>query len=253
MKQIQSKFFALIAAILIATVMLAGCASASPEVSTQVPPPPTEVPPAPPTKVPTQPPPTQTMSHEHTPTATESASKIDPVAFHQIMRDLWVDHTFWTRNYIVSAVAELPDAELTAGRLLQNQVNIGNAVAGFYGEEAGVALTELLHGHILTAAELIAAAKSGNQDAVTAASEAWYTNADQISAFLSGANPAWPEDAVKDMMYMHLDQTLSEATAQLTGDYATSIAEYDHIVTHIQTMADVLSTGIITQFSDKFK
>lgn len=50
------------------------------------------------------------------------------------------------------------------------------------------------------------------------------------------------------MMRGHLDQTLREATPQLTGDYAASVAEYDHIVTHILQMADTLSNGIILSF-----
>jgi hypothetical protein len=168
------------------------------------------------------------------------------------MRDLWVDHVAWTRLFIVSAVADLPDTEATVGRLLQNQADIGDAVAGFYGEEAGAALTALLRDHILIAADLVTAAKTGDQDAVAEANTAWYANADDISAFLAGANPAWPEDTLREMMYGHLDQTLAEATAQLTGDYAASVAEYDHIVTHILEMADTLSAGIITQFPDQF-
>ena len=83
-----------------------------------------------------------------------SASAQDPVAVHQAMRKLWEDHVTWTRLYIVSAVAGLPDTEATAGRLLQNQTDIGNAIKPFYGEEAGAKLTELLRGHILTAADL---------------------------------------------------------------------------------------------------
>ncbi len=54
------------------------------------------------------------------------------------------------------------------------------------------------------------------------------------------------------MMNGHLDQTLNEATAQLSGDYAASVAEYDHIVTHIMEMADTLSAGIIIQFPEQF-
>lgn len=38
-----------------------------------------------------------------------------------------------------------------------------------------------------------------------------------------------------------------------TGDYAGIIAEYNHIVTHIQAMADALSVGIIAQFPDPFE
>ena len=168
------------------------------------------------------------------------------------MRDLWTDHVAWTRLFIVSAVAGLPDTEATADRLLRNQADIGAAVAGFYGDEAGEALTAVLRDHILIAGDLVAAAKAGDQAAVEESSAAWYANADEISAFLAGANPAWPEATLQEMMKGHLDQTLAEATAQLTGDYAQSVAEYDHIVTHILEMADTLSAGIISQFPDRF-
>ena len=74
-------------------------------------------------------------SSEHT--TAPATDRIDPVMFHQEMRKLWEDHITWTRLYIVSAVAELPDLEATAGRLLQNQADIGAAVATFYGDDAG--------------------------------------------------------------------------------------------------------------------
>ncbi|HJU81369.1 MAG TPA: hypothetical protein VJ796_06435 [Acidimicrobiia bacterium] len=184
--------------------------------------------------------------------STTAVPLVDPVSFQQGMRDLWTDHVAWTRLFIVSAVAGLPDTEATAGRLLQNQSNIGDAVASFYGEEAGEGLTALLRDHILIAADLVSAAKAGDQEAVSETSTAWYANADDISAFLAGANPAWPEETLQEMMHGHLDQTLAEATTQLTGDYAQSVAEYDHIVTHILEMADTLADGIIAQFPDRF-
>jgi hypothetical protein len=186
------------------------------------------------------------------PTTTASSGTIDPVAFNQDMRRLWVDHVAWTRMFIVSAVADLPDTDTTAARLLQNQADIGDAVAVFYGEDAGAALTGLLEEHILIAADLVTAAKAGDQAAIDTASTAWYDNADEIAAFLAGANPAWPEATLQEMMHGHLDQTLAEATAQLTGDYEASVAEYDHIVTHILEMADTLSAGIIAQFPEQF-
>jgi hypothetical protein len=182
--------------------------------------------------------------------ATTSAATVDPVRVRRDMRALWEDHVAWTRLFIVSAVAGLPDLDATAQRLLQNQADIGDAVATYYGEEAGAALTALLRDHILIAGDLVTAAKSADQAKVTEASTAWYANADEIAAFLAAANPAWPEATLKDMMRGHLDQTLAEATAQLTGDYPQSVAEYDHIVTHILEMADTLTDGIVTQFPD---
>ncbi|MGH9222423.1 MAG: hypothetical protein ACRD2W_01155, partial [Acidimicrobiales bacterium] len=174
------------------------------------------------------------------------------IAVNDSMRRLWTDHVAWTRLFIVSAVAGLPDTEATAGRLLQNQADIGDAVANFYGKDARSTLTGLLRDHILVAADLVGAAKTGDNAGVSKASDAWYVNADQIAEFLAGANAAWPVDSLKVMMKGHLDQTLAEATAQLTGDYARSVAEYDHIVSHVLDMADTLSAGLVSAFPDRF-
>jgi hypothetical protein len=168
------------------------------------------------------------------------------------MRKLWEDHITWTRLYIVSAVAGLPDLDATAGRLLQNQADIGAAVATFYGDDAGAALTELLRQHILIAGELVTAAKAGDSAAVTTQSDRWYANADDIARFLADANPAWTFEVLSDMMHTHLDQTLAEATARLTGDWDADIAAYDEIHLHILDMADALADGIVEQFPDRF-
>ncbi|HSB80155.1 MAG TPA: hypothetical protein VLM91_15345 [Candidatus Methylomirabilis sp.] len=179
--------------------------------------------------------------------------KIRAADFHQAMRKLWEDHVTWTRLYIVSVAGGLPDADLTAQRLLQNQADIGNAIKTFYGEEAGNQLTGLLRDHILGAAELLAAAKAGDQAKVDAASQKWYANADDIAVFLNRANgKAWPLADMKMGMKMHLDLTLREAVNRLQGRYAQDIRDYDEIHEHILGLADLLSTGLIAQFPDRF-
>jgi hypothetical protein len=187
----------------------------------------------------------------HRTTATDG-ERIDPVAFHADMRKLWEDHVTWTRLYLVSAIADLPDVDAAAGRLLQNQDDIGEAVATFYGDEAGQQLSALLRDHILIAADLVAAAKGGDEAAVQADHDRWHANADEIAEFLASANPAWPEATLAEMMRMHLEQTLAEATARLNADWAADIAEYDRIVEHILVMADTLADGIVTQFPERF-
>src|SRR5205823_10964154 len=142
----------------------------------------------------------------------------------------------------------LPDKDATTQRLLQNQVDIGNAIRPYYGDAAGDKLTALLKDHILGAAELVTAAKAGDNAAVQAASDKWYANANDIAAFLSSANPSnWPLATMQSEMKMHLDLTATEAVDQLKGNYAASVADYDKVHEEILGMADILSTGIVNQ------
>ena len=173
---------------------------------------------------------------------------------HSDMRKLWEDHITWTRLYIVSVAAGLPDKDATAARLIQNQVDIGNAVKPFYGEDAGNKLTALLKEHILGAADLLAAAKANDQAGVAKQKERWFKNADDIAVFLSTANPKnWPEATMKSEMKMHLDLTLKEALDRFGGKYAEDIKDYDEVHAHILRLADTLTSGIAAQFPDKLK
>jgi len=237
MKTYQSKFLALIAAILITTQLLVACASATSiptKERTQLPPPPS------PTIMPM-------------PISTESAPGIDPLVFQQAVRKLWEDHITWTRVYIISTLASLPEADTAAGRLLQNQTDIGNAIKPFYGDQAGEQLTSLLKDHILIAADLLTAAKSGDNTKFDDANKRWSDNANQIAAFLSNANPDnWPLSDMQSMMKTHLELTLEEATARLKSDWPGDVAAYDKVHDEILQMADMLTEGIMKQFPDKF-
>ena len=176
------------------------------------------------------------------------------LAFRNDMRKLWEDHIVWTRMAIVSLTSDAADTDASVGRLLQNQSDIGDAVKPFYGEAAGTELTRLLREHITIAADLIAAAKAGDEAGVSAAQAAWGANADAIADFLNGANPRhWPLAELKAMLHEHLDLTTQEAVARLQGDWAADVAAYDEIHVQALHMADMLSTGIIKQFPRRFR
>ena len=175
------------------------------------------------------------------------------VAFHDQMRKLWEDHVTWTRLAVISLTSGTPDTEATVGRLLQNQADIGNAIKPFYGEAAGQELTRLLRDHILIAADLIAAAKAGDQAAVAQQQARWTANADEIAAFLASANPgSWPLDEMKAMLHDHLRLTTDEVLARLQADWDADVAAYDAIHLQALGMADMLSEGIVKQFPSRF-
>ena len=198
-------------------------------------------------------PPAAAHHHEHGAHANRPMNARE-VAFHDGMRKLWEDHVTWTRLAIVAFSDGSQGFPETAGRLLQNQVDLGNAVRPFYGDRAAERLTALLRDHITIAVELLQAAKSGDTDAFEAARARWYANSDEIADLLSSLNPkAWPRPVVRSMMRTHLDQTLTEAADELGGDYAGSVAAYDAIHDHILVMADTLSAGIMAQFPHRFR
>jgi hypothetical protein len=169
------------------------------------------------------------------------------------MRKLWEDHVTWTRNVILCLVDNLPGSDQAVKRLLQNQVDIGNAIKPFYGDEAGKKLTELLTSHIYIAAEVVKAAKSGNTIALAVADKKWHINADEISAFLSKANPYWKFADMKMMMDDHLKLTTDEAVQRIKKDYVADVDAYDKVHNEILKMSDMLTDGIVKQFSYKFK
>ena len=175
------------------------------------------------------------------------------VKFRNQMRKLWEDHIVWTRMFIVSSVADLPDADTAAGRLLANQDHIGDAIKPYYGEEAGEALSALLRDHILIAADILTAAKSGDSAGVEEANARWHDNANEIADFLAAVNPSnWPQEEMREMMAEHLEWTLAEAVARLNADWDADVAAYHRIHRDILQMADMLSIGIIDQFPGKF-
>ena len=168
------------------------------------------------------------------------------------LRRLWADHVIWTREYVVAAIADAPDAGAVANRLLKNQEDIGNAVVPFYGGAAGRKLTELLKEHVMIAVDLVGAAKSGDQTKFSQADAAWDRNAAKIASFLAGANPNWPEKDVADLLGQHLALTKNEAVARLKGHWEDDVQAFDEIFTEILTVADVLAAGIVKQFPKMF-
>ena len=174
------------------------------------------------------------------------------MTLNQTMRKLWTDHVVWTRDYIVAAVGDQPDATAAANRLMKNQEDIGAAVAGFYGKAAGDSLTTLLKEHISIAVDIIKFAKAGDKASQQAADAKWHRNAEAIADFLAKANPNWPRATLADMMNTHLSTTTDEVVARLTKNWDADARAFDKVYDHILAMADALSDGIIKQFPAKF-
>jgi hypothetical protein len=206
------------------------------------------------------------------------ASSREPVRL--ALRQLWTDHIQWTRGYIIDAVegatlsshvanaaySQIGDLATTleaikpnsatdaaAVRLLKNQEDIGNAIVPYYGADAGAGLTKLLKDHIVIAVGLVENAKSGDQAAFATNDQKWTDNIREIARFLSGANPAWPENDVFDLLNQHLNLTKGEVVARLQKNWAADVKASDDLLAEAMVIADTLYDGLVAQFPDRFE
>lgn len=182
------------------------------------------------------------------PMNTEAAAKLK-----RDMRKLWTDHVVWTRLYVMEAVANQPGAGPAANRLMRNQEDIGNAMAAYYGADAGKQLTSLLKEHISIAVDIVKAAKAGDKPGQAAADDRWKQNSDQIATFLSGANPHLPTATVSNLMSEHLRTTTDQVVARLTKKWDEDVTSFDHIYDHILKMSDAIADAVVKQFPEKFR
>jgi hypothetical protein len=165
-----------------------------------------------------------------------------------LMRLLWEQHVYWTRMAIISIAMDLPDVDPTTKRLIRNPADFEAAFKPFYGGDIAHQFASLVTEHLVLAAELVKAAKAGNNQAAAELEKKWYANADQIVNFLNQINPYWTIEHMRTMWYTHLALTKSEAVARLAKDYAKDIAVFDQIEQEALMMADDFALGLIRQF-----
>jgi len=168
------------------------------------------------------------------------------------IRMLWEQHGAWTRMAIMSIVFGLPDEEVATNRLLRNPVDFGNLLKIFYGNKIALRFSDLLKDHLVIAAQLVKAAKVGDNKSAAEAEKKWYENADELAALLSYINPYWSKESWRTMLHEHLALVKAEAVAMLTKDYAAGVKVYDKIESQALEMADMMAAGIINQFPHRF-
>lgn len=164
------------------------------------------------------------------------------------MRMLWEQHIFWTRLTIVSMEQNLMDVDLVTARLMQNPNDIGNVFIPYFGEEAGMKITNLFKEHLIIAAKIVDSIKRGDMQAAAEFERQWYANADQIIDYLSSINIFYDKEELRNMFYEHLSLTKQFALARLSGDFASDIALTDRIERQALLMSDYLAKGIIRRF-----
>lgn len=182
------------------------------------------------------------------PAAAPTAPKL-----HAAMRALWHGHIVATRDYALAVhAANKANEKKAADAVVGNAKQISDAVAGFYGKDAGDGLLKLLGGHWGGVKALTDAAKAKNAGAEDKAVGELASNAGQIAKFLAGANPNWKESDLQSALIAHAGHHKMQVDLMMTNaPKAKQDAAWTDMQHHMDAVADALATGIAKQFPDK--
>lgn len=186
--------------------------------------------------------------------ATGEAASVTLADAKAAQRDLWIGHVFWVRN-VVDARFEgnANEAKVAEQQVVANAKAIAASIEPFYGKAASEKLFTLLAGHWGAISDYLDATRANSKAGQDAAFKQLVANADEIAAFLSGANPNLPVDVLKGLLMAHGShhvQQIGDFKAKRFDAEAKTWAAMTH---HMYVIADALAEGIAKQFPDKFR
>lgn len=192
---------------------------------------------------------TAASAHQHD--APAASAKVD--ATRMALRDLWVEHVFWVRNYVVANQAgNAKAAAAAADEVVANAKQIAGAIEPFYGKAASAQLLTLLAGHWGAIKNIDDATVAQKAAAREKATTALVDNAKAIAKFLSGANPNLPYDTLVGLLSAHGAHHIAQIDQLKAGDYAAEGKTWTAMRQHMLVIADALAGGLAKQFPDRF-
>lgn len=188
-------------------------------------------------------------------TSTPAAKPAESAALttRMALRDLWVEHIFWVRNYAVANQAgNARQAEVAANEVVSDATRIANSIAPLYGQPAADQLFKLLAGHWGAIKHYSDVTVGKDKQGQRAAVDELTRNAKAIAAFLAKANPNLPEPTLLTLLSAHGGHHVAQIDQLAAGDYAAEARTWGMMREHILTLSDALAAALVKQFPDKF-
>jgi len=187
------------------------------------------------------------------PAQADLAANPKVAATQAALRDLWLGHVFLVRNVAVAKFAN----DAAAGKVAEDQVvanakQIAGAIEPFYGKAASDKLFGLLAGHWGAVKAQLEATARGDAKGKEAAAKAATANAEEIAAFLGGANPHLPAKALSGLLTAHFGHHVIQHQQLKDKKYADEAGTWEAMRKHMYVIADALGDAIAKQFPAKF-
>ena len=183
-----------------------------------------------------------------------SADTVAVLETKMALRDLWVEHIFWIRSYVLATHAgDEAQSKIAEREVVANAKVLANTIAPFYGQPAADALLKLLAGHWGAVRDFNTATVAKSKVAQDKAVANLTSNAREIAKFLGGANPYLPEDAVFGLLAAHGGHHVAQTNQIASGDFRDEAATWHAMRKHVMEIADAIADALGKQFPDRFR
>jgi hypothetical protein len=189
------------------------------------------------------------------PVVTSKASLDTAAVFEAKMalRDLWVEHIFWIRSYVLATqTGDQARGIVAENQVVANAKALAGTIAPFYGQDAADGLLTLLAGHWGAVRDFNTATVRHSEDSKNAAVQKLAANAHEIAKFLSGANPYLPEDAVFGLLSAHGAHHVAQIDQIAAGDFQQEAETWQAMRAHMLVIADAIGSALAKRFPDRF-
>lgn len=183
---------------------------------------------------------------------TAAVSNRSSYEFACTMQRLWTDFAVWTRQYIIAAVDERPEAPEAAARWLRAGDEIGRELENYYPRRAARRVAKLLRQHVMVAVDLIDAARAVDRTKYMDIDDVWYSNGEDLVDELCLRNMSWSKEELFALWNAQRDFTKDELAARLEQNFDKDVEAFDHVVATAVKFSDRITDGILRQFADKF-
>ncbi|WP_372789888.1 copper amine oxidase [Paraconexibacter sp.] len=171
-----------------------------------------------------------------------------------LLTDQLVGHEYLAGIAVATGVSEGLDSKAFAAAaeaLDTNSVALSESIGSVYGDDAAKAFLPLWRKHIgFFVAYTKAKAEKDEAGAKKAAADLDGYRTD-FGAFLEGANPNLPADAVAEALVPHVDATFAAIDSVVAGK-TDAFDKLQEAAGHMPMIANTLAGGIAKQFPDKF-
>jgi hypothetical protein len=169
------------------------------------------------------------------------------------LRDLWVEHIFWIRSYVLATqTGDQAQRIVAENQVLANAKTLAGTIAPFYGRDAADGLLALLAVHWGAVRDFNTATVRHSEEGRSEAVQDLTTNAHEIAKFLSGANPYLPEDAVFGLFAAHGAHHVAQIDQIAAGDYQQEAETWAAMRAHMLVIANSIAAALARQFPDRF-